>query len=456
MCIYNKIRIRVHRRDMSTLCRSNMNFGHVLIVTINQDPLNTMTSPIERLEAYANSHPKEFPKLKQALRNFRGFVGNKEVKDSVARLIMYYISYARVEKNLRRSKRKRVPRKEESVPTRRSRRRTESTDSEQPTEEEVGQALIAAFLQAVADHGDSSDEDWVDEDEEEESSRPDWMVGPLMHVMLVGQPGTGKTTFAQLLVDLWDAIGLVDGNRYAKTTRADWVGKYQGHSTQKAKRLIETNDVIFIDEAYSLVNGRSGDDMYGQEVLNEIVAAMTDEDTHTLFIFAGYKGDMEKLYNANRGLERRFGYIFDLKKPSAAELFLIFQKQLKKMKWKIHTKERNKALEWFGKNASHFKFGGGSTQQFIFHAQQNAIERTFPSPAERMLTVSDLETALKLIRAVKRTNDALKPIIKRAARSKRRHANPAQRKKKKKRKLSLSVAKRIAQQTTATIQDMYI
>ena len=85
------------------------------------------------------------------------------------------------------------------------------------------------------------------------------------------------------------------------------------------------------------------------------------------------------------------------------------------MKWKIHTKERNKALEWFGKNASHFKFGGGSTQQFIFHAQQNAIERTFPSPAERMLTVSDLETALKLIRAVKRTNDALKPIIKRAA-----------------------------------------
>jgi len=126
------------------------------------------------------------------------------------------------------------------------------------------------------------------------------------------------------------------------------------------------------------------------------------------------------------------------------------------MKWKIHTKERNKALEWFGKNASHFKFGGGSTQQFIFHAQQNAIERTFPSPAERMLTVSDLETALKLTRAVKRTNDALKPIIKRAARSKRRQVKLAQRKKKKKRKLSLSVAKRIAQQTTATIQDMYI
>lgn len=232
---------------------------------INKLPTNTMPSPIERLESYASSHPKEFPKLKPALRAFRGFVGNKNVKDSVARLIMYYISYARVEKNLRRSKRKRVPRKEEAPP-RRSRRRIESTDSETVTEEEAGAALIAAFLQVVADHGDSSDEDWVNEDEdEEESSRPEWMVGPLMHVMLVGDPGTGKTTFAQLLVDLWDAIGLVDGARYAKTTRADWVGKYQGHSTQKAKRLIEGNDVIFVDEAYSLVNGRSGDDMYGQE-----------------------------------------------------------------------------------------------------------------------------------------------------------------------------------------------
>lgn len=414
-----------------------------------------MPSPIERLENYASTHPKEFPKLKPALRAFRGFVGNKNVKDSVARLIMYYISYARVEKNLRRSKRKRVPRKEEAPP-RRSRRRAESTDTETVTEEEAGAALIAAFLQVVADHGDSSDEDWVNEDEdEEESSRPDWMVGPLMHVMLVGDPGTGKTTFAQLLVDLWDAIGLVDGTRYAKTTRADWVGKYQGHSTQKAKRLIEGHDVIFVDEAYSLVNGRSGDDMYGQEVLNEIVAAMTDEDQHTLFIFAGYKGDMEKLYNANRGLERRFGYIFELNKPSAAELFLIFQKQLKKMKWKILKNDRNKALEWFGTHAEHFKFGGGSTQQFIFHAQQNAIERTFPNASNRFLTIADLQAAMDHTMNVKRQKKTCTPITKRV--KKRRHARKTTSStKRKKLERVETLAKRVARQTTATIENMYI
>ena len=441
-----------------------MNLGHVLFGSINQQTSNTMSSPIERLEKYANSHPKEFPKLKNALRTFRGFVGNKDVKNSVARLIMYYISYARVEKNLRRSKRKRVPRKED-VPLRRSRRRTESTDTEPTTEEEAGAALIAAFLQAVADHGDSSDEDWVDEDDEE-STRPEWMVGPLMHVMLVGDPGTGKTTFAQMLVDLWDAIGLVDGTRYTKTTRADWVGKYQGHSTQRAKRLIESNDVIFIDEAYSLVNGRSGDDMYGQEVLNEIVAAMTDEDQHTLFIFAGYKGDMEKLYNANRGLERRFGYIFELQKPSAAELFLIFQKQLKKMKWRIPGKERNQALEWFGVNAEHFKFGGGSTQQFIFHAQQNAIERTFPNPAERFIRINDLQAALDVANAVKRSKNMSKPITKRVRaaqkvkeqlrKKRKKSSNAATGRSKRKRKKPIPSWTTMARRTTASIQNMYI
>jgi len=353
-------------------------------------------SALERLERYAQDYSKEFPKLKGALRNFRSFVGNKQMKNNVARLLMFYISHARGSKTLRRSTRKRKPRIKNSTP-RRSRRRTASTETE-PTEEEAGAALFAAFIQAVADHGDSSDEDWCDE--EEESTRPEWMVGPLMHVMLVGEPGTGKTTFAKLLVELWDAIELVDGDRYAKTTRADWIGKYQGHSTQKAKRLIEGNDVIFIDEAYSLVNGRDGDDMYGQEVLNEIVAAMTDEEKHTLFIFAGYKGDMEKLYAANRGLERRFGYVFELHKPSPAELFLILQKQLKKMKWKISKKERNTALEWFGQVATEFKFGGGSTQQFLFQAQQNAIERVFPDPCDRIITVQDMKYALKTCRNI--------------------------------------------------------
>lgn len=406
-------------------------------------------SALERLERYAREYSKEFPKLKGALRNFRSFVGNKEMKNNVARLLMFYISHARGSKSLRRSTRKRKPREKTPTP-RRSRRRSTSNEEAEPTEEEAGAALFAAFIQAVADHGDSSDEDWCEEDEE--STRPDWMVGPLMHVMLVGEPGTGKTTFAQLLVELWDAIELVDGDRYAKTTRADWIGKYQGHSTQKAKRLIESNDVIFIDEAYSLVNGRSGDDMYGQEVLNEIVAAMTDEDKHTLFIFAGYKGDMEKLYATNRGLERRFGYVFELHKPSPAELFLIFQKQLKKMKWKIHRKERNLALEWFGQVASDFKFGGGSTQQFIFQAQQNAIERVFPDPCDKTITVKDMKHALKACKSIAKKSQSVTRVTKKKRRLPKRRPTQIM---KRVRKDVINV-KRIVGQRNSIAKSMYM
>ena len=408
-----------------------------------------MSSSIERLERYADTHPKEFPKLRGALRAFRSFVGNKEVKNSVAKLIMYYLSYARVDKTRRRSTRKRKPRHEEP-PVRRTRRRSDSVDSE-VTEEQAGAALMAAFLQAVAENGDSSDEEWIDESEES-STRPEWMVGNLMHCMIVGDPGTGKTTFAQLLVNLWDAIGLISASRYTKTTRSDWIGKYQGHSTQRAVKLITNNDVIFIDEAYSLINGRSGDDMYGQEVLTEIVAAMSDPEKHTLFVFAGYKGDIEKLYNANRGLERRFGYIFELKKPTPAELFLIFQKQLKKLKWKIVKKERNKALEWFGKNASFFTFGGGSTEQFLFHAQQNAIERTFPETGERSITLEDMETAVETLRLVGRKKETRQTVRKRALKNTPR----AQERLRKRKKKSPTSPLRLARHTSATIRNMYI
>ena len=93
------------------------------------------------------------------------------------------------------------------------------------------------------------------------------MVGP--HACGLGRSGTGKTTFAQLLVDLWDAIGLWTAQDMPRR-RAQTGSASTRTFDAKAKRLIEGHDVIFVDEAYSLVNGRSGDDMYGQEVLSKL------------------------------------------------------------------------------------------------------------------------------------------------------------------------------------------
>ena len=89
----------------------------------------------------------------------------------------------------------------------------------------------------------------------------------------MGPPGTGKTTFATIIADILDALGIINKKRFMITTRGDWIGRFQGHSVQKAKKLIASakGGIIFIDEAYSLIAAKDGDDMYGREVLTEIV-----------------------------------------------------------------------------------------------------------------------------------------------------------------------------------------
>ena len=136
------------------------------------------------------------------------------------------------------------------------------------------------------------------------------------------------------------------------------------------------------------------------------------------------------------------------------------------MKWRIPGKERNKALEWFGVNAEHFKFGGGSTQQFIFHAQQNAIERTFPNPAERFIRINDLQAALDVANAVKRSKNMSKPITKRVRaaqkvkeqlrKKRKKSSNAATGRSKRKRKKPIPSWTTMARRTTASIQNMYI
>ena len=176
--------------------------------------------------------------------------------------------------------------KREKTPRKRSRTFSTSDDEEDeeyvpgedPGEDGVAKmALIALLTHSLQAGLEDSD------DEEEETEEPayvakcreklDLLQGHFIHTLLLGKPGSGKTTFATILVDVWDALGIVDKRRFMITKRSDWVGKYQGHSVAKAKKMIESakGGVIFIDEAYSLISSKDGDDMYGREVLTEIV-----------------------------------------------------------------------------------------------------------------------------------------------------------------------------------------
>lgn len=361
----------------------------------------------EKLSSYIKKNSSCFPKLIPSLKALSEFVGHEDIKETVAKMVLFFISQCADMKPLRRSKRRRKNMKI----TRRQRRRTlsstsdeEDGDYEPPPEidtDAAKSALIALLTHSLqAGQEDSSDDEYEYEDPPFVAKcreRLKLLQGHFVHTLLLGKPGSGKTTFASLLVDVWDALGIIDKRRYRITKRSDWVGKYQGHSVAKAKKMIESckGGVIFIDEAYSIISSKDGDDMYGQEVLTEIVEAMSNPDKQVIFIMAGYENDMKQLFTYNAGLERRFGYVYRFKTPPSTMLEHIFVKQLRETRWKYEKSQKKEIREFFGRNFKKLTHGGGSTNQLIFHSKQAAIVRQFPEKSNSVLTVADLEEGMK-------------------------------------------------------------
>lgn len=356
----------------------------------------------KKLKSYMTTNKRLFPKLIPALRSLSEFVGHEDIKETVAKMVLFFISQCAQEQPLRRSKRKRRAKKK--VPRKRTRSMSEDTDPDYDPSDDAKFALFALLTsQMQQSQGESSDSDSDQEDPPfvmRCREKMKLLQGHFIHTLLLGSPGTGKTTFATLLVDVWDALGIIDKRRFKITKRSDWVGKYQGHSVAKAKKLIQSckGGVIFIDEAYSLVSAKDGDDMYGREVLTEIVESMSNPDKQVIFIMAGYEGDMKQLFTYNAGLERRFGYVYRFKTPPSALLESIFLKQLKSAKWTFNKIEKEKLREFFGKNVKALKNGGGSTQQLIFHSKQAAVIREFPRRSTSEMSIVDVEEGMKTFR----------------------------------------------------------
>ena len=360
---------------------------------------------LDQLGKYLKSHSRDFPLLLPALKNLGNFVGHEEIKETVCKMVLYFI--AQHEKQPRRSKRKRENKKKLAAEAKR--RRTFSTDTEDEDEDSdfdpeliasAKTALMALLTSSLAGGGDSSDEDEEVEDPlyvKECRAKINLLNGHFLHTLLLGNPGSGKTTFATLLVDVWDSIGIISKTRFKITKRSDFIGKYMGHSVAKTKKLIDSckGGVIFIDEAYSLISAKDGDDSFGKEVITEIVEAMSNPDRQVLFIMAGYEKDMKNMLSSNDGLERRFGYVYRFKAAGAQLIQSIFINQLKLNSWKIAKNDRKEVCEFFARNFKHLKHAGGSTKQLLFHSQQNSVCRQFPNKAENILSLKDLEEGLK-------------------------------------------------------------
>lgn len=151
-----------------------------------------------------------------------------------------------------------------------------------------------------------------------------------LHMVFMGNPGTGKTTVARIISGLYAAIGVLEKGQLIEVDRSGLVAGYVGQTALKTQEVVKSalGGVLFIDEAYSLASG--GENDFGREAIETILKAMEDHRDELIVVVAGYDGPMEKFINSNPGLQSRFNKYFYFPDYNGEQLLHIFKGQCKK------------------------------------------------------------------------------------------------------------------------------
>jgi len=145
------------------------------------------------------------------------------------------------------------------------------------------------------------------------------------HLVFVGNPGTGKTTVARLLSQLYRSLDVVTKGHLVETDRADLVAGFVGQTAIKTQEVLTSSlgGTLLIDEAYALARG--GENDFGREAIDTLVKFMEDHRDDLAVVVAGYPAEMGELIATNPGLESRFARTLEFPDYTTAELVAIFE-----------------------------------------------------------------------------------------------------------------------------------
>lgn len=156
-----------------------------------------------------------------------------------------------------------------------------------------------------------------------------------MHMCLLGNPGTGKTTVARYITAQLYSLGYIKHNEFLEVNAQHLKGAYSGHTSTIVKTILKAakGRVLFIDEAYALYDGYENG--YGQEAISVLLKEMEDNRNDLVIIFAGYKNEMEYFLSANEGLKSRINKYIEFPDYDAMDLIQIFSKFMRKLSFDI-------------------------------------------------------------------------------------------------------------------------
>lgn len=207
------------------------------------------------------------------------------------------------------------------------------------------------------------------------------------HLVFMGNPGTGKTTVARLIAKIYKAIGAISKGHLVEVDRSGLVCGYIGQTATKTAEVIESalGGVLFIDEAYTLTNGKGQGD-FGQEAVDTLLKGMEDHRDDLVVIVAGYTELMEEFLDSNPGLRSRFNKFINFEDYTAEEEVEILINNCKKQEYMLSRDALEEARRFFTDRVADKPEGYANARDV-----RNYLEKAISNQATRIVGLKDVD-----------------------------------------------------------------